>query len=46
MQINPHFLYNTLDAISWMAKINRQPEIEHMVLSLAALFRASLHNGD
>lgn len=46
MQINPHFLYNTLDAISWMAKINKQPEIDHMILSLAALFRVSLHNGD
>lgn len=46
MQINPHFLYNTLDAISWMAKINKQAEIDRMVMGLAALFRISLHNGD
>ncbi|MBQ7408283.1 MAG: sensor histidine kinase [Clostridia bacterium] len=46
MQINPHFLYNTLDAISWMAKINKQTEIDKMVMGLATLFRISLHNGD
>lgn len=46
MQINPHFLYNTLDAISWMAKIKGQPEIDRLVLNLAKFFRLSLHNGD
>lgn len=46
MQINPHFLYNTLDAISWMAKIKKQPEIDRLVLNLAKFFRLSLHNGD
>lgn len=46
MQINPHFLYNTLDAISWMAKIKKQPEIDRLVINLARFFRLSLHNGD
>lgn len=45
-QINPHFLYNTLDAIGWIAKIKKQAEIEKLVLSLAKFFRISLHKGD
>ncbi|MFD0714499.1 sensor histidine kinase [Paenibacillus sp. GCM10027626] len=45
-QINPHFLYNTLDAIGWIAKINRQTEIERLVLELASFYRLSLHKGD
>ena len=46
MQINPHFLYNTLDAIAWMAKIKKQPEIEKLTINLAKFFRLSLHKGD
>lgn len=46
MQINPHFLYNTLDAIAWMAKIKKQNEIEKLVINLAKFFRLSLHKGD
>ncbi|MCI2068654.1 MAG: sensor histidine kinase [Bacilli bacterium] len=46
MQINPHFLYNTLDAIAWMAKIQKEDQIESLVMSLAKFFRLSLHNGD
>lgn len=46
MQINPHFLYNTLDAIAWMAKIKKEKEIERLVLALAKFFRISLHKGD
>lgn len=46
MQINPHFLYNTLDALSWMAKRQKQPEIERLVITLAKFFRLSLHNGE
>ncbi|MBP5242621.1 MAG: histidine kinase, partial [Clostridia bacterium] len=38
-QINPHFLYNTLDAITWMAKIKKERDIEAMVLNLAQFFR-------
>lgn len=46
MQINPHFLYNTLDAIAWMAKIKEQTEIENLVINLAKFFRLSLHKGN
>jgi two-component system sensor histidine kinase YesM len=46
MQINPHFLYNTLDTIAWMAKIKKQKEIEQLVLALAKFFRISLHKGE
>ncbi|MBN2504795.1 MAG: sensor histidine kinase [Bacilli bacterium] len=46
MQINPHFLYNTLDTIAWMAKLKKEPEIERLVLALARFFRISLHKGD
>jgi two-component system sensor histidine kinase YesM len=46
MQINPHFLYNTLDAIAWMAKIKKEDDIEHLVMTLARFFRLSLHKGD
>lgn len=46
MQINPHFLYNTLDTIAWMAKLKKEPDIEKLVLALAKFFRISLHKGD
>lgn len=45
-QINPHFLYNTLDAITWTARLKKQPEIEKMISALATFFRISLHKGD
>jgi two-component system, sensor histidine kinase YesM len=45
-QINPHFLYNTLDAISWIARLKKQPDIERLISSLATFFRISLHKGD
>jgi two-component system sensor histidine kinase YesM len=44
-QINPHFLYNTLDTINWMAvKINAE-DIRFMVNTLAKYFRLSLSKG-
>lgn len=46
MQINPHFLYNTLDTIAWMAKLKKEPDIEKLVIALAKFFRISLHKGD
>lgn len=46
MQINPHFLYNTLDAVVWMAKIEKNTKIESLVVNLAKFFRLSLHKGD
>lgn len=45
-QINPHFIYNTLDAIAWTAKIGKQKSIEEMVMALARFLRLSLHQGD
>lgn len=45
-QINPHFLYNTLDAIGWIAVMKGQKEIEQMVMELSRFFRLSLHKGD
>ncbi|WP_246315122.1 sensor histidine kinase [Paenibacillus foliorum] len=41
-QINPHFLYNTLESINWMAKANGQPQISKMVESLGFLLRSSI----
>ncbi|MGE5606215.1 MAG: cache domain-containing sensor histidine kinase [Bacteroidota bacterium] len=45
-QINPHFLYNTLDTIFWKAERNRVPEISEMVLALSRIFRLSLNRGN
>ncbi|GIP37778.1 sensor histidine kinase [Paenibacillus sp. J31TS4] len=44
-QINPHFLYNTLDMIHWLAMKHRAPEISSVVGSLAKFFRLSLSKG-
>lgn len=44
-QINPHFLYNTLDTIFWKAKLKNENEISDMVYSLSKLFRLSLNRG-
>lgn len=44
-QINPHFLYNTLDSIVWMIESEEYPEAIQMVTSLASLFRISLSRG-
>lgn len=41
-QINPHFLYNTLESINWEAKINGQTQISRMVEALGFLFRSSI----
>jgi two-component system, sensor histidine kinase YesM len=38
-QINPHFLYNTLDSINWMAKLNKQPNISIMAEALGNMMR-------
>jgi two-component system sensor histidine kinase YesM len=45
-QINPHFLYNTLDSIVWMIESKRVSEAVKMVTSLARLFRISLSKGN
>ena len=44
-QINPHFLYNTLDSIVWMLEVNQNPEAIRMVTALARLFRISISRG-
>ena len=44
-QINPHFLYNTLDVIVWMIENEKQEEAVEAVTALARFFRISLSNG-
>ena len=44
-QINPHFLYNTLDSIAWMCERGRNAEAVNMVHALARLFRISISCG-
>ena len=44
-QINPHFLYNTLDAIAWMCEDGKNEDAEEMVTALARLFRISISKG-
>ncbi len=45
-QINPHFLYNTLDSVIWMTESGRYEEAIQMVTSLARFFRISLSRGN
>ena len=44
-QINPHFFYNTLDSIIWMAESKKSEEVVLMVAALARLFRISISKG-
>jgi two-component system, sensor histidine kinase YesM len=44
-QINPHFLYNTLDAIIWMAESKKTDEVVELVSHLSNFFRISLSKG-
>lgn len=44
-QINPHFLYNTLDSIAWMCEQGRTADAVKMVHALAKLFRISISKG-
>lgn len=44
-QINPHFLYNTLDTIIWLAEGGDQKMVVSMVKSLSEFFRTSLNRG-
>lgn len=44
-QIKPHFLYNTLDTIQWMAQENNAKDIVKMISALTQLFRLGLSNG-
>lgn len=44
-QINPHFLYNTLDSIMWMVEGGKNDEAAYMITQLARLLRVSLSGG-
>ena len=44
-QINPHFLYNTLESITWMIEGERYEDAVFMISQLASLFRISLSKG-
>ena len=45
-QINPHFLYNTLDTIIWLIEADKQQEAVEMVSDLSSFFRNSLSRGE
>ena len=45
-QINPHFLYNTLDTIIWMAEFNDSKRVVEVTKSLAKYFRLALNQGN
>jgi len=45
-QINPHFLYNTLDTIVWMAEGNKSEEVIEIVRALSNFFRITLSKGN
>ena len=45
-QINPHFLYNTLDSIQWMCEQENSKDAVKMVGALAKLFRISISHGN
>jgi len=44
-QINPHFLYNTLDSVIWMAEDRQHQQVIEMAAALAKLFRISISGG-
>lgn len=44
-QINPHFLYNTLDSIQWMCEQGKNEDAVRMISALARLFRISISRG-
>lgn len=46
MQINPHFLYNTLDTMNWIARIRGVNEVGYMAAALGNLMRYSLSEND
>lgn len=45
-QINPHFLYNTLDTIIWMSASGKKDDVVEVTSALAHLFRTSISQGD
>jgi two-component system sensor histidine kinase YesM len=45
-QITPHFLYNTLDSIVWLAEGNRKEQVISITRAFSDFFRISLNRGD
>lgn len=45
-QINPHFLYNTLNTIAWTAQKNGDDQVADMIYSLSSIFKISLNQGN
>ncbi len=45
-QINPHFLYNTLDAIVWMTEANNKEQVVKITKTLSSFFRIVLSRGE
>jgi two-component system sensor histidine kinase YesM len=44
-QINPHFLYNTLDSIIWLSRAGKSAEVIRLVTAMTRLFRIGISNG-
>jgi two-component system sensor histidine kinase YesM len=44
-QINPHFLYNTLEIVNWIAKVNNIDSISKIVVSLSNMYRITFNEG-
>ncbi len=45
-QINPHFLYNTLDLIDWISVKNNSPQASRLVKAMSKFYKLSLSNGN
>lgn len=45
-QINPHFLYNTLETVNWLARIKGSQDISKIIVSLGEIMRYSIKKGD
>ncbi len=44
-QINPHFLYNTLDTVNWMSKMKQPDQVETIIRNLSDFYRLCLSSG-
>lgn len=44
-QMDPHFLYNTLDTIRWTARLENAEQASHLIEMLSRFFRSSMNNG-
>lgn len=45
-QINPHFLYNTLDMINWLSKMGKSEEVSNAVQALSKFYKLTLNKGN